>query len=119
MRASLTPRAAHAVAHDLSPRVGAVALESTTPTTCPHFADPPRPRPPRRGALARRPDELLAFCGGGKDSLVALKLLERAGLPFATLGYAHSIYGNAAHQHALLDRVAARHARARAPSASG
>ncbi|HEY0249939.1 MAG TPA: hypothetical protein VGC41_00345, partial [Kofleriaceae bacterium] len=32
------------------------------------------------------PVELLAFCGGGKDSLVALRLLERAGLPFSTLG---------------------------------
>ena len=57
---------------------------------------------------------LLAFCGGGKDSLVTLRLLERAGLPFATLGYAHSIYGPAAPQHALLDRVAGATARVRA-----
>ncbi len=49
--------------------------------------------------------EILAFCGGGKDSLVAMKLLERAGLPYATLAYAHSIYGLAAHQHALIDRL--------------
>lgn len=60
------------------------------------------------------PVELLAFCGGGKDSLVALKLLERAGLPFATLGYSHSIYGAAEPQHALLDKVAERTARVRA-----
>src|SRR3954464_12790110 len=60
------------------------------------------------------PVELLAFCGGGKDSLVALKLLERAGLPFATLGYAHSIYGAAEPQHALLDRVGSVTARVRA-----
>ncbi len=60
------------------------------------------------------PVELLAFCGGGKDSLVALKLLERAGLPFATLGYSHSIYGAAEPQHALLDRVGERTARVRA-----
>jgi hypothetical protein len=60
------------------------------------------------------PVELLAFCGGGKDSLVSLKLLERAHLPFATLAYSHSIYGNAAHQHALIDRVAGATARARA-----
>ena len=78
-----------------------------------------RSRPPRRAAapVARRAAadvELLAFCGGGKDSLVALKLLERARLPFATLGYAHSIYGDAAHQHALLDRVAGATARVRA-----
>ena len=60
------------------------------------------------------PVELLAFCGGGKDSLVALKLLERAGQPFATLSYSHSVYGNAAHQHALLDRLGAATARRRA-----
>jgi len=66
------------------------------------------------GRVPAGPVELLAFCGGGKDSLVALKLLERAGLPFATLGYAHSIYGAAAPQHALLDRVAERTARVRA-----
>lgn len=60
------------------------------------------------------PVELLAFSGGGKDSLVAVKLLERAGLSFATLGYSHSIYGPAAAQHALLDRVASRSARVRA-----
>lgn len=58
--------------------------------------------------------ELLAFCGGGKDSLVALKLLERAELPFATLGYAHSIYGPAEPQHALLEQVARVSARVRA-----
>jgi hypothetical protein len=70
--------------------------------------------PPRPVHTPAGPVELLAFCGGGKDSLVALKLLERGGLPFATLGYAHSIYGEAGHQHALLDRVAAASARVRA-----
>ena len=79
----------------------------------PRFVDAPGP-----AATAARvppgPVEMLAFCGGGKDSLVALKLLERAGLPFATLGYAHSIYGDAAHQHALLDRVGGACARVRA-----
>jgi hypothetical protein len=43
-----------------------------------------------------------------------LRLLERAQLPFATLGYAHSIYGAAAPQHALLDRVGGATARVRA-----
>jgi hypothetical protein len=79
----------------------------------PRFVDPIAPAP----APLRAPDgpvELLAFCGGGKDSLVALKLLERARLPFATLGYAHSIYGAAEPQHALLDRVAGATARTRA-----
>jgi UDP-N-acetyl-alpha-D-muramoyl-L-alanyl-L-glutamate epimerase len=79
----------------------------------PRFVDPVQPAP----APLRAPDgpvELLAFCGGGKDSLVALKLLERAGLPFATLGYAHSVYGAAEPQHALLDRIGAVTPRARA-----
>ncbi len=70
----------------------------------PRFVDPVAP-PAKSVHTPAGPVELLAFCGGGKDSAVALKLLERAGLPFATLGYAHSIYGNAAHQHALLDRL--------------
>lgn len=47
----------------------------------------------------------LAFCGGGKDSLVAMKLLERAGVSFASLGYASSVYGPTAPQFALLDRL--------------
>jgi hypothetical protein len=79
----------------------------------PRFVDPVAPpAPPIRAPEG--PVELLAFCGGGKDSLVALKLLERANLPFATLGYAHSIYGAAEPQHALLDRVGAVTARVRA-----
>src|SRR5512140_2540108 len=82
----------------------------------PRFVDPVAP-PLAPVAPLRAPDgpvELLAFCGGGKDSLVALKLLERANLPFATLGYAHSIYGAAEPQHALLDRVGRVTARVRA-----
>lgn len=50
--------------------------------------------------------EILAFCGGGKDSLVAMDLLERAGLSFATLAYSSSIYGRAETQHELIDRLA-------------
>jgi len=48
-------------------------------------------------------DSLLAFCGGGKDSLVALKLLERGGLDFATFAYSHSVYGDHQEQHRLVD----------------
>jgi len=81
--------------------------------TGPKFVDPPAPET-RAVATKAGPVELLAFCGGGKDSLVALKLLERGGLPFATLGYAHSIYGASAPQHALLDRVGGAVKRARA-----
>lgn len=73
----------------------------------PAFVDAPDAATSRAVATPAGPTELLAFCGGGKDSLVALDLLARGGLAFATLGYAHSIYGDAAHQHALLERVAA------------
>jgi UDP-N-acetyl-alpha-D-muramoyl-L-alanyl-L-glutamate epimerase len=78
----------------------------------PRFVDAPAaPAPP---LVAPDGDtELLAFCGGGKDSLVACKLLERGGLGFATLGYSHSIYGAATPQHALIDRVAVATARVR------
>lgn len=79
----------------------------------PVFVEPPA-ADARAGRVPDGDVELLAFCGGGKDSLVALKLLERASLPFATLGYSHSIYGAAAPQHALLERVAAASTRVRA-----
>ncbi len=48
---------------------------------------------------------VLSFCGGGKDSLVSLKILEAAGIPYDTYAYAHSIYGNAAHQHQLIENL--------------
>lgn len=83
----------------------------------PAFVDAPtaaETSAPRPVEVPAGPVELLAYCGGGKDSLVALKLLERGGLPFATLGYAHSIYGEAQHQHALLDRLGNASARVRA-----
>ncbi|HEY4239512.1 MAG TPA: hypothetical protein VGM88_06835 [Kofleriaceae bacterium] len=81
--------------------------------TGPRFLDAPGPEVTAVATPAGTP-ELLAFCGGGKDSLVALRLLERGGLPFATLGYSHSIYGPAEPQHALLDRVAGATGRVRA-----
>jgi len=89
-------------------------FEQRDPDYLPDFASPATAPAPAPARVVPGPTELLAFCGGGKDSLVALRLLERAQLPFATLGYAHSIYGNAAHQHALLDRVAGATARTRA-----
>lgn len=70
----------------------------------PSFASAPRPeRAPltRPRGLGEVP--CLAFCGGGKDSLVVMRLLEHAGLPHGALGYAHSSYGRAAPQHALID----------------
>ncbi|MGH2534463.1 MAG: hypothetical protein ACRDJW_19520 [Thermomicrobiales bacterium] len=49
------------------------------------------------------PVEALVFRGGGKDSLVAMRLLEEAGIPYASYAYAHSIYGRAETQHRLID----------------
>ncbi|MFO0630430.1 MAG: hypothetical protein U0325_33055 [Polyangiales bacterium] len=74
----------------------------------PHEALAPFAHAPRAAAATpvARPavaPEVLLFCGGGKDSLVAMKLLERAEIPYASLGYAASAYGPAAPQHALLD----------------
>jgi len=80
----------------------------------PEFANAPVESEPAPVSASSGDTELLVFSGGGKDSLVALKLLERARLPFATLGYAHSIYGGAAEQHALLDRLGGMTARVRA-----
>jgi hypothetical protein len=79
--------------------------ETNDPDYVPEFSAPATAPSPAPARLPAGPVEVLAFCGGGKDSLVSLKLLERAGLPFATLAYAHSIYGNAARQHALIERV--------------
>jgi len=88
--------------------------ENDQPHYLPEFLDASGASIASRVVPDRGPVELLAFCGGGKDSLVACKLLERAGLPFSTLGYSHSIYGAAAPQHALLDRLGDRTARVRA-----
>lgn len=46
--------------------------------------------------------DFLSFCGGGKDSYVAMKLLEAATVPYASFAYSHSSYGQAQRQHALI-----------------
>lgn len=48
---------------------------------------------------------VLSFCGGGKDSLVVLKLLEHSKEPYSTLAYSHSIYGEPVKQHRLIDSL--------------
>lgn len=68
------------------------------------------PAAPRGQALRRDDvrDEALVFCGGGKDSLVMMRLMERAGLPFSTYAYSSSVYGPAEPQERLLDGLLAR-----------
>lgn len=53
------------------------------------------------------PVPTLAFCGGGKDSLVALKTLEAVGAPFNSLVYSANFYGDHPAQHALIDGLLA------------
>ena len=52
---------------------------------------------------AASPPKVLLFCGGGKDSLVAARLLEEADVAFASYAYSHSTYGPPRPQHALID----------------
>jgi hypothetical protein len=51
--------------------------------------------------------KLLVLCGGGKDSLVSMKLLERAGVDYDTFVYSHSTYGRGQSQHDLIDGLVA------------
>jgi len=51
------------------------------------------------------PIETLCFCGGGKDSLAAMKLFESAGLSFSSYSYSHPAYGATEKQFALIDSL--------------
>jgi UDP-N-acetyl-alpha-D-muramoyl-L-alanyl-L-glutamate epimerase len=51
--------------------------------------------------------ELLLLCGGGKDSLVSMRLLERAGIDYDAFVYSHSTYGPGERQHRLVDSLLA------------
>ncbi|MDQ3470722.1 MAG: hypothetical protein M3487_13280 [Actinomycetota bacterium] len=57
--------------------------------------------------VAEGPTTLLMLCGGGKDSLVGMKLLERAGIDYDAFVYSHSTYGPGAPQHQLVDTMVA------------
>lgn len=48
---------------------------------------------------------ILSGCGGGKDSILAMKMLQEANIPFASMQYSHSVYGKADLQHNLISRV--------------
>ena len=56
-------------------------------------------------SIEEGPVKCLVFCGGGKDSLASMKLLEEIGEPFHSLSYALSIYGSAQLQHSLIDSL--------------
>ena len=64
------------------------------PSTSARRRDRRRPSTSRKG----RP-KLLLLCGGGKDSLVSMRLLERAGIDYDVFVYSHSTYGRGEAQH--------------------
>jgi hypothetical protein len=69
-------------------------------------ANAPASAPPIR--MDAEPARLLMLCGGGKDSLVSMKLLERAGIDYSAFVYSHSTYGRGGPQHELVDGLLAR-----------
>jgi hypothetical protein len=56
---------------------------------------------------AAGPQKVLAFCGGGKDSLVAMKALEEIGASYDSLVYSTSFYGRQEPQHQLASNLLA------------
>jgi UDP-N-acetyl-alpha-D-muramoyl-L-alanyl-L-glutamate epimerase len=48
---------------------------------------------------------ILVGCGGGKDSILAMKMLQEAEITFASMQYSHSVYGKADAQHNLIGEV--------------
>ncbi len=71
----------------------------------PVFEDRPTPSRARSTRLENGPIPVLNFTGGGKDSLVSMKLLERGKIPFSAFSYSHPTYGPAQEQHALIERL--------------
>jgi hypothetical protein len=57
--------------------------------------------------VGRGDTDLLVLCGGGKDSLVTMRLLERAGIDYEVFVYSHSTYGSGQAQHRLIDGLLA------------
>ena len=58
---------------------------------------------PQAMALGKEADGIVVGSGGGKDSLVTMKLLEEAGFSFAAYQWARSEYGLFSEQHRLID----------------
>jgi hypothetical protein len=75
--------------------------------TGPELVDPPIGATVPASLAPREDDAALLFFGGGKDSLVAARLFADAGLPWASLSYAHSAYGPPEAQMRLVDEALA------------
>ncbi len=71
----------------------------------PRFVSAPRETAPRAIRIEPGGVQVLNFVGGGKDGLVAMRLLEATGTPFSTYVCSHSKIGSASSQHRLIDLV--------------
>ncbi len=58
-----------------------------------------------RGVILGENPAILIGCGGGKDSVVGMKILSESDLFFATMQYSHSVYGKSNLQHSLITEV--------------
>lgn len=79
--------------------------EHDLPDFRPPIVDPATGASVRAHLPPNREEEALLFLGGGKDSVVAARLLERAGEPWSSHSYAHSAYGRHEDQFVLIDHV--------------
>lgn len=70
------------------------------PQKSPLSADKQTPISPLEGDT-----DVLVCSGGGKDSLVMYKLLERAGIPFSSYSHASTVYGQVAKQFSLIENL--------------
>lgn len=81
--------------------------ENDRPDYRPQLLAPSNAAEPAAAELEPGEIDVLDLCGGGKDSLVSIKLLERAAVPFASLTYSHTVYGRHNKQHSLIDSLLA------------
>jgi len=74
----------------------------------PEFITTPAPDAPPPTEVRPGDIDVLAFFGGGKDSLLASRLLEDAGIPYGTFVYSSSVYGASRDQHTIIERLRSR-----------
>lgn len=72
-------------------------VEFDAPTTGANVRDPIVMIEPKK--------QILLSCGGGKDSLLCIKLLEKINIDFSIVQYAHSHYGNVNTQHKIINKL--------------
>ncbi|MDJ1184730.1 hypothetical protein [Roseofilum casamattae] len=55
--------------------------------------------------ISKEDSTVLQTCGGGKDSFIAMKLLQEADIPFSSVQFSHTVYGKNEYQHQLISKV--------------